>query len=87
MITGILTTDFHYDVTYKGDLQLELIDYPLSNLIVFRLTFVGQTETVWLERMHTLDYPELLELYDFDNKQWVESELSCFWSGLQICLA
>jgi len=84
---GTLTPDFHHDTYRKGDLQLEVIDYPDADLIIFQLSIVGETETLHLDYMPSYYYPELLALYDFTAKQWVESELSCFWYGLQICLA
>ncbi len=85
-ITGTLTRDFYLDTTRKNDLCLEVRDYPQSNLTVFQLDLLGETETLYLDTMTNLEYPEIMALYDFEQLQWVESELSDFWDGLQVCL-
>ena len=81
-----LTRDFHYDRSCNGIFRLEIRDYH-EDYRVFELSLMGLSETISLDYMLAEDHPELLDLYDFENKRWVESELACFWEGLQVCLA
>lgn len=77
--------DFHKDESHHGEYRLEMRSFD-NRHIVFELDLVSPTETRILDYMVARDYPEMMELYDFTAKQWVDSELSEFWDGLQVCL-
>ena len=81
-----MTRDFHHDEICHDNYRLQVRDYD-RQYTIFELNFLGQNKMIILEAMVAQEHPELFDLYDFDNKYWIESELACFWEGLQVCLA
>jgi len=86
LMYGEFTSDFHYDTIRNGFYRLEVFAYT-NGYKAFQLDLVGDQDTMSLDYMILNENPELGEIYDFDNNQWVEAELACFWMGLQVCLA
>lgn len=86
MDTPIFTRNFDFFEVWNGNLRLQIRIYDPNN-VIFELFLEGAWETVTLETMFAEQYPEILDLFDFDNRCWNESELADFWDGLNVCLA
>lgn len=77
--------DFHVDEICHGDYRLQVRDYNRTHT-VFELSLLGLSETIVLDHMIAQYHPELFDLYDFEQKRWVQSEVADFLEGLHLCL-